>query len=168
MTISTLALSMMLAAQVVSVDTTDMPLSDFIRMVARAANMNVVLHPAVEGRVNLLVQNAPWEPTLDIVLKNHGFGKEIVGNIIRIVPENTLPLQTYVYPLSYVRAEDIAPIVATMVSPRGSGSVYAARNALIVRDVRPPQFPTQGSGAQPVFGGASLALKARDSLGRSK
>ena len=166
MTIATLALSMMMAAQVVSVDTTDMPLGDFIRMIARAANMNVVLHPDVRGTVNVSVREAPWEPTLDLVLQNHGLAKEVQGNFIRVIPQAALPLQTYVYPLSYVRAEDIAPIVAEMLSPRGTVSVYPARNALIVRDVRPISVPAPAGtqGVQPAAG--TLALKGRDNPGR--
>ena len=139
MTISTLILATFLSAQLVTVDVTEMELSDFFRFVARAANMNVVLHPAVQGKVNLMVKDVPWEQILDLVLKNHGFGKEIQGNTIRIAPEETLPLQTYVYYLKYARAEDLAPIIATIVSPRGSVSAYPARNAVIVRDVRPPK-----------------------------
>ena len=118
MTIPTLILATFLSAQVVSLDATEMELSEFFRFVAKAANMNVVLHPAVQGKVNLMVKDVPWEQLLDLVsLKNHGFGKEIRGNTIRIAPEGTLPLQTYVYYLKYTKAEVFAPIIATMVSP---------------------------------------------------
>src|SRR5688572_15986551 len=140
MTIPTLILATFLSAQLVSLDATEMELSEVFRFVAKAANMNVVLHPAVQGKVNLMVKDVPWEQLLDLVLKNHGFGKEIQGNTIRIAPEGTLPLQTYVYYLKYTKAEDLAPIIATMVSPRGSVAAYPARNAVIVRDVRPPKF----------------------------
>ena len=140
MTIPTLILATFLSAQLVTIDVTEMELSDFFRFVARAANMNVVLHPAVQGKVNLMVKDVPWEQILDLVLKNHVLGKEIQGNTIRIAPEETLPLQTYVYYLKYSKAEDLVPIIAIMVSPRGSVAAYPARNAVIVRDVRPPKF----------------------------
>ena len=57
-----------------------MDLSDFFRLMANMANMNVVLHPAVQGKVNLMVKEGAWEEVLDLVLKNHGLGKEIEGN----------------------------------------------------------------------------------------
>ena len=115
MTIPTWLLATFLSAQLVSLDTAEMELSAFIRSVAKTANMNVVLHPAVQGKVNLVVKDVAWEEILDLVLKNHGFVKEIEGNTIRIAPEGTLPLHTYVYYLKYARAEVLAPIIATLL-----------------------------------------------------
>jgi type IV pilus assembly protein PilQ len=141
------------SGQAVSVDTPDMSLGDFFRLIGRIANLNVVIHPAVDGKVNLMVKDAQWEPLLDLVLRNHGLGKEIEDNTMRIAPLatfeaefkqrnaaeearlNALPLQTQVYFLNYVKAEDIALVLSKMISPRGSVIVYPARNALIVRDV---------------------------------
>ncbi|PYS00878.1 MAG: hypothetical protein DMG16_14480 [Acidobacteria bacterium] len=49
---------------------------------------------------------------------------------------NALPLQTHTYFLNYAKAENIAPIISRMLSPRGSVVAYPARNAVIVRDIR--------------------------------
>ena len=161
MTISSLVLAAFLgSAQLVSLDTTEMGLSDFFRLMGNAANMNVVLHPAVEGKVNLMVKDAPWELVLDLVLRNHGLGKEVEGNTLRIAPLatfeaefkqrvvteearlNALPLQTHIYVLNYAKAEDLAVVISKMLSPRGSVIAYPRRNAVIVRDVvRPPERP---------------------------
>ena len=140
MTTSTLILAAFLASAqaTVSLDTTDMALNDFFRLIGKIANMNVVLHPAVEGKVNLMVKDAPWEQVLDLVLKNHGLGKEVEGNIMRIAPLATLPLQTHIYFLQYARAEDMALIIAKSLSPRGSVIAYPPLNAVIVTDVLPP------------------------------
>src|SRR4051812_49054138 len=112
MTISTLILAALFASgQLISIDTRDMDLSDFFRLMARMVNMNVVLHPAIEGKVNLMVSDAPWEQVLESVMKNYGLEKEVDGNIIRIAPAatieaslNALPLQTQVYVLKYAKA----------------------------------------------------------------
>ena len=161
MTISIFILSGFLAsAQLVSLDTREMDLSDFFRLMANMANRNVVLHPAVQGKVNLMVKDAPWEQVLDLVLKNHGLGQEVEGNTVRIAPAaafeaelkqkaateearlNALPLQTHIYVLNYARAGDIALVLSKMLSPRGSVIAYPARNAVIVRDVvRSPESP---------------------------
>ena len=141
MTISNLILAAFLgSAQLVSLDTRDMDLSDFFRLMAKTANMNVVLHPTVQGKVNLMVKDAPWEQVLDLVLKNHGLAKEIEGNTIRIAPAASFagPLQTRIYFLHYARAEDMAVVVSKMLSPLGSVIAYPPLNALIVRDVVPP------------------------------
>ena len=160
MTISGFVLGAFFAsAQLVSLDTRDLDLGDFFRLMANAANMNIVLHPAVEGKVNLMVKGASWEQVMDFVLKNHGLGREVEGNTMRIAPSavfeaefkqiaateatrlNALPLQTYVYVLNYAKAEDLAVVISQMLSPRGSVVVYPQRNALIIRDVAPPAEP---------------------------
>ncbi|PYS28855.1 MAG: hypothetical protein DMG11_11250 [Acidobacteria bacterium] len=140
MTTSTLILAALLSAQLVSLDIKEMDLSEFIRFIGQAAGMNVILHPAVQGKVNLMVKDAPWEQVLDLVLKNHGLAKEIEGNTIRIAPAASFagPLQTRIYFLHYARAEDIAVVVSNMLSPLGTVIAYPPLNALIVRDVVPP------------------------------
>jgi type IV pilus assembly protein PilQ len=159
MTTSTLLLSMVLSlSQLVSIDSKDMDLSEFFRVMADAAKMNIVLHPAVQGKVNLMVKEAPWEQVLDVVIKNHGLRKEVEGNLMRIAPAavfeaeyrqaaaieearlNALPLQTRIYFLNYARAEEIALIISKGLSPRGSVVAYRPRNAVIVRDVFPAEI----------------------------
>jgi type IV pilus assembly protein PilQ len=160
MTISTLTFAAFLAsAQLVSIDARDIDLSDFFRFMADAAKVNIVIHPAVQGKVNLTVRDAPWEQLLDLVMKNYGLGKEVEGNVMRIAPIaafeaeykqraateqarlNALPLQTQIYFLNYAKADDVALVVSRMLSPRGSVITYRPRNALIVRDVvLPPEL----------------------------
>jgi type IV pilus assembly protein PilQ len=157
MTISSLVLVAFLgSAQLVSIDTNEMDLSDFFRLIGKTANMNVVIHPSVAGKVNLMVKEAPWEQILDLVLKDHGLGREVEGNTMRIAPAatfeaglkqraateeaglNALPLQTQIYFLNYARAADMALVLSKMLSPRGSVIAYPARTAIIVRDVIRP------------------------------
>jgi type II secretory pathway component HofQ len=160
MTISTLTFAAFLAsAQLVSIDARDIDLSDFFRFMADAAKVNIVIHPAVQGKVNLTVRDAPWEQLLDLVMKTYGLGKEVEGNVMRIAPIaafeaeykqraateqarlNALPLQTQIYFLNYAKADDVALVVSRMLSPRGSVITYRPRNALIVRDVVfPPEL----------------------------
>ena len=154
MAISTLALAVFFASsQFVSLDARDMDLNDFLRLMADIANVNVVLHPAIQGKVNLVVKEARWEQVLDAVLKTHALAKEVEGNIIRIAPAavleselkqkaaieearlNALPLETHIYYLNYARAEDVAVLISRTLSPRGSVVAYRPRNAVIVTDV---------------------------------
>jgi type IV pilus assembly protein PilQ len=139
----------------VSIDARDMDLSDFFRLMASTANTNIVLHPAVQGKVNLMVKDAAWEQVLDAVLKNHGLGKEVEGNVIRIAPVsafeaenrqkaaaeearlNALPLRTQIYYLNHARAEDVARVISLLLSRRGSVIAYRPLNAVIVTDVMP-------------------------------
>jgi type IV pilus assembly protein PilQ len=150
-------LAALLATQLMSIDTRDMDMSDFFRLIANVGQVNVVLHPAVQGKINVTLKDVPWEQALDVVLKNHGLAKELEGNIMRIVPAavvqgeqtrraaaaaaclNALPLQTRTYVLNYARAETVAPIISKLLSPRGSVIAYSPGNALIVTDVENPE-----------------------------
>src|SRR5438309_9625409 len=135
MTISTLILTALLAqAQLITLDARDMDLGDFLRFMGQVADMNVVIHPAVQGKINLMVKEARWEQVLDVVLKNHGLAKEVEGNIMRIVPIaifeaqakqkvatqqaclDALPLQTHLYFLNYARAENVAALISKTLS----------------------------------------------------
>ena len=51
MALTTFILATLLSAQLVSIDTTDMDLSDFLRLIAKTANLNLVIHPDVHGNV---------------------------------------------------------------------------------------------------------------------
>ena len=150
---SLLLTAFLVSPQLIRLDARDMDLGDFLRFMANVAGMNVVIHPAVQGKVHLTVKEAQWEQVLDVVLKTHGLAKEVEGNIMRVVPNavfeaeakqkaataaaclNALPLQTHTYFLNYAKAEDIAAIISRWLSPRGSVVAYPARNAVIVRDV---------------------------------
>ena len=139
----------------VSMDLRDANLRDFLETMAQSANMNLVLHPAVEGKITLRVQDAPWDTLMEMVLKNYQLNREIQGNLMRIVPQsvireeyraraameearlNAQPLEVRTYMLNYARAADIAVIVSKLLSPRGIVLVDTRRNALIIKDVAP-------------------------------
>ena len=143
MTLSAFVLVSFLSAQLISLDTTEMDLGDFFRFIGRTANFNLVIHPDVQGKVNVMVKDVPWQQVLESVLTTHGLEKEVDSNTMRIAPVASLPLRTYVYFPKYSRATELAPVIASLLSPRGSVVAYPARNALIVRDVRPLSLEIQ-------------------------
>src|SRR5262245_4225246 len=148
-----LATLLMAAPQEVSVDLRDADLRDFFKLMAETANINIVLHPAVEGKITLSVKNAPRDVLMDVVLKNYGLTTEITGNVIRVIPlsvlENeyrqraaieqarlaALPLETRTIILNYAKAADVARIMSQFLSPYGSIAIDPRRNAIIIRDI---------------------------------
>ena len=144
---------LMAAPQDVSLDLRDADLRDFFKLMAESANINIVLHPAVEGKITLSVKNAPRNVLMDVVLKNYGLTTEITGNVIRVVPlsvlENeyrqraaleqarvaALPLETRTIILNYAKAADVARIMSQFLSPYGSIAVDPRHNAIIIRDI---------------------------------
>jgi type IV pilus assembly protein PilQ len=148
-----LATLLMAAPQNVSVDLRDADLQDFFRLMAENSNINIVLHPAIQGKITLSVKNAARDVLMDVVLRNYGLAAETTGNVMRIVPlsvlENeyrqrlaieqarlaSLPLETRTIILSYARAADVARIMSQFLSPYGSIAVDQRRNAIIIRDI---------------------------------
>jgi type IV pilus assembly protein PilQ len=55
--------------------------------------------------------------------------------------EQEAPLKTYFIPVNHARAADLLPHVKALLSPRGSVSVDARTNTLIVTDVEPVSLP---------------------------
>jgi type IV pilus assembly protein PilQ len=151
--ILSLILATLLAQSTVSFNLRDVDLRDFLMTMGQMANMNVVVHPAVQGKITLNVHDVAWDVLLDTVLKNYSLGREAQGNIIRIVPTsviaqeyrqqaaleearlNALPLVTRTYALNYAKAADMVPILSKFLSPRGSIVADPRRNVLIITDV---------------------------------
>jgi type II secretory pathway component HofQ len=141
--------------QAISLDLRDADLRDVLMTLGATANLNVLLHPAVAGKVTLNVHDVPWEVLLDMVLRNYNLGREVQGSIMRIAPLSVLeseykqraateaarlsalPLETRTYVLSYARAADVAVAISKFLSPRGVVIVDPRRNMLIIRDVVP-------------------------------
>lgn len=139
--------------QPVTMDVRNAPLTDFLTMMGSLGNMNVILHPAVQGNVTLSVKDADWNAVLELVLKNYGLGREVRSNVMRIAPLSVLeqeykqeaaveaarqsaaPLETRAYIFNYVTAAEMAPVFSRFLSPRGVVIVEPSRNMLIVRDV---------------------------------
>jgi len=132
------------AAQLVSIDTKEMDLSDFLRLMAMMGNMNIVIHPAVQGKVNLMVKDAPWEQVLDSVLKNYGLRKEVEGNLMRIAPASVFAAeqqQTAAIEEARLSALPNADLLFELREGRGYGrrSIEAAHGSGICCCLSPPK-----------------------------
>ena len=153
--VSLLVSAILTCPQAISLDLRDADLREVLMMLGTTASPNVVLHPAVQGKVSLTVHDARPDVLLDIVLNNYSLGREVQGNITRIAPLSVLadeyrqraateearltavPLETRIYVLNYAKAADVALITSKLLSPRGVVIVDPRRNAIIVRDVVP-------------------------------
>ena len=134
-------------------------LHNVLRMLADLGHLNLVVDDEVQGKVTLRLRNVPWRQALDTVLASKGLGRELQGNVMRVAPlaklkdeaalrvelkqarEAEAPLRTYFIPVNYARASDLVPHVKALLSPRGSVSVDARTNTLIITDVEPVQLP---------------------------
>ncbi len=126
---------------------------DVVLWIADFAGLNVIFDPEVRGAVTCDLRYIPWDQALDIILRQHKFGRTIEGNILRIATVATLtreeeerralersrelagPLQTKYYELSYARATDVRSLLANKISTRGELTIDERTNMLIVTDV---------------------------------
>lgn len=143
----------------ISLDVSKASVQDVLRMLADVGRLNLVAGEDVQGTVTLKLRDVPWTQALDVVLAARGLGMEKRGNILRVAPlkvlqeeteargrlaqarEQLLPLRTWFVPLSYARAADMVPQVKPLLSARGSVSMDARTNTLIITDVDLPALP---------------------------
>ena len=132
----------------------DADLRDVVLWLCEKVGLNVIFDPDVRGTVTCSFEDVPWDQFLDYILKNNKMGKFLDGNILRIAPVGVLaeeqrqeqalrdaveqsgPLVTKTYTLSYAKAQDVLDLMKEQKSPRGQMVIDARTNALIVRDTQ--------------------------------
>jgi type IV pilus assembly protein PilQ len=124
-----------------------------LRLFADVGRFNLVTSEDVSGKVTLRLRAVPWDEAFRVVLASKGLGLERVGEIVRVAPLGRLaeeaearrrakeaaflekPLTVRLIPVNYANATELAAQVKSVLSPRGTVTVDARTNTLIVRDV---------------------------------
>ncbi|MGH9408441.1 MAG: type IV pilus secretin PilQ [Vicinamibacterales bacterium] len=147
----------------ISFDFEDTDLRSVLRVFAQESGLNMIIDPTVQGRVNVLLTDVPWDQALDQILRANKLGYTVDGNIIRIAPLAVLAdeqaqtqklneakqlageLIVKTFPLSYAKADTLAPLlVKSALSARGQIQTDARTNTLIVMDL-PDHLQTAAS-----------------------
>ena len=71
----------------ISMSLRDAPLPEVLRTFAKAAGVNLVLDPRVQGLVTVELENVPWDQALYVILKTHGMAAEIDGRVRLVTPD---------------------------------------------------------------------------------
>ena len=141
--------------KLVSLNLVDADIKQVFRLFHEISGLNFVLHPQVDGRVTIVLDNVPWDLALDLILKNNGLDKVLEGNVIRIAPTRQLAAEaaerkqlklaeelevepvTITRTLSYARARDIERVIRDggVLSERGKVIVDERTNTLIISDI---------------------------------
>jgi type IV pilus assembly protein PilQ len=140
----------------------DIDIKNLLGAIAEISKKNVIVADDVKGTVTIKLRNVPWDQALDIILRSKGLGKEEVGNIIRVAPLATLrleqkeaadaakaslslqPLRVRLVPVNYANAKDMADRLKDTLTERGSVSVDARTNTLIIKDVQEALLRAEG------------------------
>ena len=127
-----------------------------LRLISIETNVNIYHDPKVSGRISIDVDNQPWEPTLDVILKNYGYTYEWEDyRTIRVTDfttlqkekddlkkslkakETLLPLVTRIYQLGFAKSSVIAGLIKPpIISERGKVDYNSRSNILIVKDIK--------------------------------
>ncbi len=140
----------------------DIEVRSVLQLLADFTDKNIVVSDSVEGNITLRLKDVPWDQALDIVLESKGLAMRSNGNVIWVAPSTELmakeqhelqslkrkqdlePLITEYIVVNYAKAEDLLKLVrsagkgkkdASLMSKRGSISVDARTNTLLVQDM---------------------------------
>jgi len=140
----------------------DIEVRSVLQLLADFTDKNIVVSDSVEGNITLRLKDVPWDQALDIVLESKGLAMRSNGNVIWVAPAAELvakeqhelqsikrkqelePLITEYITVNYAKAEDLLKLIqsagkgkkdASLMSKRGSISVDARTNTLLVQDM---------------------------------
>jgi type IV pilus assembly protein PilQ len=146
----------------VSLDISGADLRAVLRALAAQAGLNVIFDTGVQGTVDIVLNDIPWDQALETILRTNKLGYVAEGTIIRIAPLAVLTeeeadrrkasearslsgdLRVQTFALSYGRAQELqALLTKSVLSARGQIQVDARTNTLIVTDL-PDRLKTIG------------------------
>ena len=138
----------------VSLDFQDADLRSVLRALVAQGGLNVVFDNGVQGTIDIVLTDIPWDQALETILRSNKLGYVAEGTIIRIAPLSVLAeeeaarrklsearalsgdLGVRTFSLSYARAQELQPLLTrSVLSPRGQIQVDQRTNTLIVTDL---------------------------------
>jgi len=139
----------------ISLDFQGADLRSVLRMFSEISGLNIVIDPAVQGTVDVMLTEVPWDQALDIILRANKLGYIVEGTIVRIAPLSVLSdeesqrrkltdeqalageLRVLTKSLSYAKAEDMQQLITkSALSQRGTVQVDGRTNTLIITDLQ--------------------------------
>jgi type IV pilus assembly protein PilQ len=125
-----------------------------LRGFSEISGLNMVIDPDVQGTVDIILTEVPWDQALEVILRGNQLDYTVDGTIVRIARIDTLKreqdarqafaksaadagtLAVRTFSLSYARAAAAAPLIKkATLSPRGDVQIDERTNTLIVTDL---------------------------------
>lgn len=136
-----------------SIDLRDADIQNVLRLIAKEGSVNIIAGDDVKGTVTMRLKSVPLDQVFLTMLQSQSLGYEVRGNVIRVAPQETLlkeesaraeakaasqrlrPLEVFLLPVNYATADELVPQVQGLLSKRGTVSVDARTNMLIIKDL---------------------------------
>jgi type IV pilus assembly protein PilQ len=137
----------------ITIDLRDADIQNVLRLLADEGNINIVASDDVRGAITLRLRSVPLDEALAIILQSKGYGWVQEGSVLRVAPLTTFegeynayiermiteaglePLQVRLVPVNYGQAAQLAFVVESVLSSRGTVVGDQRSNMLIVTDV---------------------------------
>ncbi|MFD2177005.1 type IV pilus secretin PilQ [Veronia pacifica] len=143
----------------VSLNFQDISVRSVLQVVAEMNGLNLVVADNVEGNITIKLEDVRWSEALNIILKSKGLDKRLHGNVLMVAPKAELDeqerlaleyqrqqrelasLRSEVIQIKYANAQEVADLLqedekgVTLLTPRGSVSVDARTNTLLIKDL---------------------------------
>jgi type IV pilus assembly protein PilQ len=138
----------------ISLDFTGGDLRTVLRLFAEVSGLNMIIDPDVQGTVDIVLTDVPWDQALEVILRGNQLDYTVDGTIVRVARIETLKreqeqrqalaksqadagtLVVRTFPLSYARAAQAAPLVRkAALSARGDVQIDERTNTLIITDL---------------------------------
>ncbi|HNV25968.1 MAG TPA: type IV pilus secretin PilQ [Nitrospira sp.] len=136
----------------ISLDFQQADISNVLRLIAEVSGFNIVVGEGVKNKVTMKLANVPWDQALDMLLKMNALGMIRQGNIVWVDTLQNIakqqdeearakdskakaePIVTRVFYIRNLNALEVQTSLRQNLSPRGTMTVSAASNALIISD----------------------------------
>src|SRR5438132_3567935 len=110
-----------------------------LRLLARQAKVNMVVSDAVTGTVTMRLEDVTALQAISIIVKAKGLFMDKIDNVyyIKTATERTAePTESDNYQLSYARAKDISPLVASQLASHDPPQIDERTNTIFFRETR--------------------------------
>jgi len=145
------------SGELINVNFQNVDIHSVLSLLAEVNDFSLVVSDSVSGNVTLRLVNVPWDQALEMVLRSESLGQRIEGSVLYIAPADEIsaaelqllennqqqvslaPLVTEYISINYAEAQTISELLGgeagSILSERGTATVDARTNTLIVQDV---------------------------------
>lgn len=113
-------------------------LKDVLRALGQENQLNFIISDDVDGKLTLSFREVTFEEALEAILKINNLTSFREGDIIRVMKspfgEGEADLATKILPIHFANAKEMQESVKGLLTKKGSLTVDARTNALVVRD----------------------------------
>jgi len=140
----------------ISFDFQQADLRAVLRSFTEISGLNVIVDPSINGTVDVVLKEVPWDQALEYILKANKLGYAVEDNVVRIAPLATLAeeeaasqklkdaqalsgdVQVLTRALSYAKADDLSGLLLkSALTAKGQVQVDKRTNTLIITDLQP-------------------------------